>query len=308
MYNVFVFFRNEKEKEFFENKCSKPKDDLKFGYANDNYYFEHLQNNLFIDPNKNLIDYINGYCKNIRKFFDDEKKIYNKPLIVAVHPPGKKNIDDLLKWQKEMNKLNKSSNEIIVYYSSNDNENDNVYLKNNEEFNYDYNSLFDTTAKFEEEQLKYDKFNKFLKLLEARAEGKEIEFFDLKKKINNLYHIFCVKALACKGILYCVENGKYENAKDYYSKSFEKKPFKEIVSELTDSNEIKELETIKEYNKGTYDEIKKWLVKEEVKPEKYPNLQLDNLKEKKDLLEDFIKWFVDFQTELIKLKEGKSSE
>ena len=303
MYNVFVFFRNEKEKEFFENKCSKPKDDLKFGYANDNYYFERLHNNLFIDPNKNLIDYINGYCKNIRKFFDDEKKIYNKPLIVAVHPPGKKNIDVLLNWQKKMNKLNKSSNEIIVYYSSNDNENDNVYLKNNEGFNYNYRFLFLTPSKtFKEESLKKDKFNKFLKLLEARAEGKEIEFFDLKKKINNLYHIFCVKALACKGILYCVENGEYENAKDYYSKSFEEKPFKEIVSELTDSKEIKELENIKEYNKDTYSVITKWLDKEEISPTKYQDLQLDNLQEKKDLLEVFIKWFVDFQTELIILK------
>lgn len=241
MYNVFVFFRNEKEKKFFGDLCRDTNDDLSFGYYKDNYYFEHLQNNLFFEPDRKLIDYINGYCKNIRKFFDDEKKIYNKPLIVAVHPPGKKNIDDLLKWQKKMNKLNKSSTEIIVYYSSNDNENDNVYLRNNEEFNYNYKFLFITSSSsetFKTESLKKDKFQKFLKLLDARSEGKEAEFFDLKKKIDDLYHVFSLKALACKGIMKCIKREKYGIARNYQLQSFGNKSFIEILKELKKDKEF----------------------------------------------------------------------
>jgi len=309
MYDVFVFFLKDHEsgeKRFFENKCSEKEGDLRFWYDDNDYCFFTIQNALSNDANNHLIDFMNSYCINIKKFLDGKKVKYNNQLIIAVHPPGSLDIVGLLDWQRDKNKTNKSSNYVIVYYSSKDY--DNVYLENHKElFDYDYEFLFLTTEKTKEEKdRKKENFKKLLKLLKARAEGKEIEFFNFKKKLDNLFHLFFEKALVCKGLLECLEKKRFDEAKTYYIQSFGEKSFETILSNLKDNKEVKGIEIFEKKDKAIYKALVGKL--RELKPEYYKDLSNKNLEHNENKLIAFMDWYVDFLEILVNsLREVEKS-
>ncbi|MGD2086353.1 MAG: hypothetical protein PVH61_09240 [Candidatus Aminicenantes bacterium] len=240
MYKVFIFLTKDhehKEMKFFEDVLRViEKDNLKLKEYSDNFYFVDVQDKgKFKEVDTESIEYINEYCNKIKKYLDKETLEYNKKFVVAIHPPGsKENISELLEWQKKGNNLNRELKNYlfdIVYYSRIDMHN--IFVTNHMDYNYEYETLFDSST----EEIKRERFKKLINLLEARAEGKEIEFFDLKKKIDDLYHVFSIKALACKGIMECIEDENYGETRNYQLQSFKNKSFIEILKELKKDKE-----------------------------------------------------------------------
>jgi hypothetical protein len=133
--------------------------------------------------------------------------------------------------------------------------------------------------------------------------------YTIKKKIDNLHHVYRLKALVCKGILECLERKRYEEAQKYYRYSFGDKAFSEVLINLVHVEEKDNLERIKNFNQDAYDKITGWLNNKNFKSEEYEKLKVETLEESGEkLLRKYLDWFVEFQDELLKLKEGESGE
>jgi hypothetical protein len=327
MFNVFIFFvknpgigndddANKEYKFFFDRICINKLKENDSKYVSDksleNYYFAFIQNDLFNEKNMKLIEHINELCLKVREFMvKKEPGNINHNFIVAVHPPRKEGhatvTEDHIEWQKEMNQLahhheKEDINVCIVYYSSKDKEN--PFLKKDDKYNYDYVKLFDDD---ENHKVIEKEFEKFLNLLKARANGEEIEFFNLKKKLDNLFHIFFEKALVCKGLLECLKNKRFNEAKNYYIQYFGEKNFETILTDLKNDKEVKGIEIFKKKN----EEIYKALVRKlgELSPDSYKGLSNENLEHNENKLIAFLDWYVDFLKILVNsLKEVEKSE
>lgn len=310
MFNVFIFFVKPHEKNedsfFFQKRCTKKDNvyDLRHEIHGSlgNYYFAFYQNDLFYENDMRLIEHINELCLKVRKFMvNKERDNFNTEFIVAVHPPRKEGqqtvSEDHIKWQKEMKQLVQKLqilNAQIVYYSSKDSEN--PFLKKDDKYNYDYVKLFDES---EEDSVIEQEFEKFLNLLKARAKGEEIEFFKLKKKLDDLFHAFFVKAIACKGMLECLEKGKEDDARNYYLKSLGRENFKTILAQLKTSDEAIGLEDINRYRKDIYDALVGKLG--ELTPDSYEGLSSDNLKSNVNKLGCFLDWYIGLKKTMVNI-------
>jgi len=285
MYKIFLFFPKEEYKRevdfFFNKKCTATYNDLNYEIDDENWniFFTAYQNNQFIVANDESIGYINNYCGKILEFLKQKNCSFNPEFIIAVHPPDGKDIPENLKWQEDMSRMISGHSFKVVYYSSKDTTNQFV-TKNEEDPCHKYN--YESLIAGDQEQ-----FNKLLKLLEVRAKGDEIEFFNIRKKLDDLYHIFSIKALACKGMLECIEKGKSDKAKKYFLQSFGKSDFKKILIGLRAGNEVKNLRDIKKINREILVKIYPELLR--LTPVLYQGLSFDKIE--KDLLKQYLSWY-----------------
>lgn len=299
--DLFLIFPSLKESEYFKEKCSAFFTGVEnFGFHQDNldgeggvfvFSYKHqidcnIQDEELVNKLKSFADAIENAIAN---YFREKKETFmiNKP-IAAIHPGSKREIKNI-DFQRELKKINQYNFD-IVYFSSTDK--DNAYIKENPKYDYGYEELL------KEGKDDKERFKRFLALLKARAEGKEIEFFDLKKKVDDLYHIFFLKALACHGMLGCMEIDKVQEAKNYYLRSLGNKNFGKVLEELKESDEVKGLEDIKEYKSEIYSDINEKLIA--LEPQDYKDLTVNNID--KNLLKKYLEWVRGFFDVLEKIK------
>jgi hypothetical protein len=153
------------------------------------------------------------------------KGIENKKITVAVHF-GRISYTESIKKQQELSikiKNNKGLNNLsISYYSSTDSSNDFVKKEGLQYWaNREINDI-----------------NKFIKLMKLRVEGKEIEFFDIKKKTNKLIQDLLPLAIDIKGLIEVKENKAQEYFKEIKEDGYLDKIKTSVVEQIDGLNEI----------------------------------------------------------------------
>jgi hypothetical protein len=131
-----------------------------------------------------------------------------------------------------------------------------------------------------------------------------------KKKLDDLYHIFSQEAIPCLGILKCIEEKNYENARKYFLQAWKGNTFENILKEIKSKNEV--VKKVLKIKLGSIDEdtigypmaeeIKKGI--KLLKPQNYADLSIDNI-ERNDfpsLLKKYLNWFGNFSDVLKKYR------
>lgn len=183
---------------------------------NNTEFFSTIKNNYKMDTEgicQKLKEILSSLESVLRKFEIVENLSDFSKIIMVVHPGGESTIT-YLDMQHTINNFLPKTADLekvkFVYFSSLDEPGYNKYIHNHRKFSaFSYEKLIKEKSD--------GQFNYFLELLEARAEGEEIKYFEsviTKKYINDLIKIFLPTAIDCNGIQQLsarnLDTGRYE--------------------------------------------------------------------------------------------------
>jgi len=153
-----------------------------------------IENN-FNEICRKLSEILKNIEQELKEFKINKLSDFGEILVAAHLGIGGGEISPYLDIQSKINnqliQINEMKNVKFVYFSSLDEPKSNVYIKKNFPL-YSYQKLVENKT---EEQ-----FKMFLEILEARADKKEIEFYDTRKHILGLINSLLPVAIDCTGI------------------------------------------------------------------------------------------------------------